>query len=702
MSSFFGGNNGFLPPRKKSTGLGSPIQNVVATTAPQSREAQPSVLRPPPAASVSEQLAFQKSQLAQGASGDHYGPKNMVTVQSYAPPAYAPAITRPPKLPNENPLIAQFANQQARTPEQEIQKVLARDAGLAISSDALAKVIPISRAMNGFGRLGRLGALKIPLLKETTEIVYKNALTPFSQILSWAKGLTTPASDAYVKSTVTTAVRAIDPEDTATLELFQKLVASAPAGVAKLDAASADALYKSILSAAVATYKARLTAAEALAARGINYARPGNEFDVVVIRDNSISKLNSLAGYASQARPLTAAQASLTRDNTAKTWAADALLGIDPTDADAVEGIKQLLSASLIAGSGMTVADAAAINGRITKRIQVTADARIAAIPGVSDAAEKAASSTAVAPTPAPAPAPVTSMPGVSTSLLTSSGAKILSPADLEAANRKLILENLPKWVPDQFGEVLMAFAEKRGSTKYGYSAETVASIGEELKAELKSRAELVVAALPTMSDEMLDLIVRVLDSGESERLKTISGQSTLVTKIAVYPFRKFYLDEKGIRDADKEAKRVAAEKAAAEKAAAEAAAKAAAEEAARKQAEADAAAKRAEEEATQRAQEEADRKQAEADAAAAAADAAAEEAKKKAEEEAAAKDEEITSGGAQALTMRNGDSAQPEGMSSTTKVLLTVGAVLGVVYLYSKRQQSLSAAPMLLEDLDD
>ena len=174
--------------------------------------------------------------------------------------------------------------------------MLARDAGLAISSDALAKVIPISRAMSG---LGRLGALKIPLLKETTEIVYKNALTPFSQILSWAKGLTTPASDAYLKSTVTTAVRAIDPEDTATLGLFQKLVVSAPAGVAKLDVASADALYKSILSAAVATYKARLTAAEALAARGINYARPGNEFDAIVIRDNSISKLNSLAGYAS-------------------------------------------------------------------------------------------------------------------------------------------------------------------------------------------------------------------------------------------------------------------------------------------------------------------------------------------------------------------------------------------------------------------
>jgi hypothetical protein len=699
MSSFFGGNNGFLPPRKKSTGLGSPIQNVVATTAPQSREAQPSVLRPPPAASVSEQLAFQKSQLAQGASGDHYGPKNMVTVQSYAPPAYAPAITRPPKLPNENPLISQFANQQARTPEQEIQKVLARDAGLAISSDALAKVIPISRAMSG---LGRLGALKIPLLKETTEIVYKNALTPFSQILSWAKGLTTPASDAYLKSTVTTAVRAIDPEDTATLGLFQKLVVSAPAGVAKLDVASADALYKSILSAAVATYKARLTAAEALAARGINYARPGNEFDVVVIRDNSISKLNSLAGYASQARPLTAAQASLTRDNTAKTWAADALLGIDPTDADAVEGIKQLLSAALIAGSGMTVADAAAINGRITKRIQVTADARIAAIPGVSDAAEKAASSTAVAPTPAPAPAPVTSMPGVSTSLLTSSGAKILSPADLEAANRKLILENLPKWVPDQFGEVLMAFAEKRGSAGYGYSAETVASVGEELKAELKRRAEMVLAALPTMSDEMLDLIVRVLDSGESATLKTADGKSTLVTKIAVYPFRKLYVEEKGIRDADKETKRLAAERAAAERAAAEAAAKAAAEEAARKQAAADAAAKRAEEEASRKAQEEADRKQAEADAAAAAADAAAEEARKKAEAEAAAKEEEITSGGAKALIMRTGDSAQPEGMSSTTKVLLTVGAVLGVVYLYSKRQQSLSAAPMLLEDLDD
>lgn len=112
------------------------------------RSDAPSPRAPPPAKgsvakpttqSVSEQVAMQQSTSAtvaraavKDSTGGTYSPGQKVAVRSYVPPPSTPAITQPPKQPNESAQVKILANQIPQTQAQAIQKVLASDAGIAM------------------------------------------------------------------------------------------------------------------------------------------------------------------------------------------------------------------------------------------------------------------------------------------------------------------------------------------------------------------------------------------------------------------------------------------------------------------------------------------------------------------------------------------------------------------------------------------
>lgn len=99
-----------------------------------------SVAKPAPL-SVSEQMEAQRKAAARAAAqvvvppgqADVYGRPAQVTVQSYAPPQHTPEVTQPPQQPNAQHAVSVQARQIPQTPQQVIQKTLAKDAGIATS-----------------------------------------------------------------------------------------------------------------------------------------------------------------------------------------------------------------------------------------------------------------------------------------------------------------------------------------------------------------------------------------------------------------------------------------------------------------------------------------------------------------------------------------------------------------------------------------
>jgi regulator of protease activity HflC (stomatin/prohibitin superfamily) len=785
MSSFFGGNNGFLPPRKRSNGLGSPIQDVVATTAPQARDARPLAdLRAPQGPSVADQVAFQRSQLAKGASGDPYGSKNMVTVQSYAPPPNAPAVTRPFALPNENPLIRQFAEQTATTREQEIQKVLARDAGIAIPADALAKVIPITRAMNGLGRLGRLGQTPPGMLREVADYLKETAdgyvgIVRSKAIIDPAKQ---PATDteSTARIYVNYVAGGIDSDQTEALKALSVLAAALPVTGKKLTAADADALFGYVVAGITNSYLARQAIAKATTAAGFTVNNPPTLADSNTLAIRGKQGLIALRFYANAVRPFPATTDLRSRERTILGYAQRVSDGLSPTDAGSIEILNKLVAAALDTKVALPAVEVDGLQLALRKAIDTEKLARDARV---------AARTAAPAPTPTPAPAPAPS-PAPAPAPAPEPASKTKDTAVPEA---DFIREILPEMTPDQFGAVFAGVSngigfslvlkgeEKARAFSSGVSALLKEAVEKErmerldrftaglkkltldqlkqlirvmtatatekdrklvsegvipsgialrpfqqeineitrgrlfasipelpidefgmwyaglasgdlakkdpelavaIDAEYARRYENVKSSLANQPDSLIDLVVSVLDTQTPQAVEWSPGVKVVLTHVAAIPFQKLYREEKARRDAAKAAAAAAAEAAAAAAAAA-----------AQKQAEADAAAEAARTAAEAAA---AKQKQDEADAAAAAAAAAAQ----KAAEEAAAAEQ--TGGGDQPAIRRitTGDSAQPA-KSNVLPILLAVGAVVGVVYFVSKRQQTLSAAPLLLESFD-
>jgi len=116
----------------------------------------PGSISPSPSPSVSEQVALKQStsQTAAAATvpafsrgGAYSSNQPVVGVQSYVPPPGTPAITQPPKQPNESKTVQALANQIPQNPMQVMQKVLARDAGIAVPVPGPAPIIPMSPAL---------------------------------------------------------------------------------------------------------------------------------------------------------------------------------------------------------------------------------------------------------------------------------------------------------------------------------------------------------------------------------------------------------------------------------------------------------------------------------------------------------------------------------------------------------------------------
>lgn len=99
--------------------------------------------------SVSEEVSIKASTSATAArstvpnsKGDVFGKPAVVAVKSYAPPANTPAITQPAPLPNSSATVKALANQIPQTPAQVVQKVLARDAGIAVPVKGPPPIVP--------------------------------------------------------------------------------------------------------------------------------------------------------------------------------------------------------------------------------------------------------------------------------------------------------------------------------------------------------------------------------------------------------------------------------------------------------------------------------------------------------------------------------------------------------------------------------
>lgn len=132
-----------LPPRRKgqlgafSVGNGVPGSSGGFSIQSSARAPASGSKLSPQAVSEQVSVSQQSSRIAAGKTtpsgqADVFGTPAVVGVRPYAPAANTPAITLPAKQPDENLSVSRFANQIPQTPEQEIQKVLARDAGIAM------------------------------------------------------------------------------------------------------------------------------------------------------------------------------------------------------------------------------------------------------------------------------------------------------------------------------------------------------------------------------------------------------------------------------------------------------------------------------------------------------------------------------------------------------------------------------------------
>lgn len=142
-----------IPPRRPgslgaiSLGPGAQVFNVQpgtgssGTRAASDTPAPKGSVAPVPAKSVSEQVQELRVASAQKAAAvvkpsgqaDVYRNPPTAYVQSYAPPKGTPAVTAPPKQPNESAVVRALANQVPQTKAQAVQKVLAQQAGLAVA-----------------------------------------------------------------------------------------------------------------------------------------------------------------------------------------------------------------------------------------------------------------------------------------------------------------------------------------------------------------------------------------------------------------------------------------------------------------------------------------------------------------------------------------------------------------------------------------
>ena len=111
-----------------------------ASPAPREQRPEKGSVTAPTQQSISEQMAIQAraastvaGQALQNSSGGTYTPGQQVAVVGYSPAAGTPAITQPPRQPNESSTVTALAKQEPQTREQVIQQTLAADAGIAIS-----------------------------------------------------------------------------------------------------------------------------------------------------------------------------------------------------------------------------------------------------------------------------------------------------------------------------------------------------------------------------------------------------------------------------------------------------------------------------------------------------------------------------------------------------------------------------------------
>jgi chemotaxis protein histidine kinase CheA len=118
----------------------------------------PGSIAAPRTPSVSEQVALKQSTSQAAAAqtmpafsqGGTYSPSPTVGVRTFVPPPGTPAITQPAKQPNESATVKALANQIPQTPAQVVQKVLARDAGIAVPVKGPPAIIPANPPLPKF------------------------------------------------------------------------------------------------------------------------------------------------------------------------------------------------------------------------------------------------------------------------------------------------------------------------------------------------------------------------------------------------------------------------------------------------------------------------------------------------------------------------------------------------------------------------
>lgn len=138
-------------------------------------------LRPGPTLAVSDQVKMLQTSAAQDAAkkaapkgqADAFGPAPKVLVQSYAPPAGTPAITRPPVQPNENATTQALANQKPTNTAEAAQKALAQQ-GLAVPIATASQLVPAAPV-----------ASASPVVKLFAEITKSTGKSPWAALVEW-------------------------------------------------------------------------------------------------------------------------------------------------------------------------------------------------------------------------------------------------------------------------------------------------------------------------------------------------------------------------------------------------------------------------------------------------------------------------------------------------------------------------------------
>lgn len=134
----------------KASSAPAPVKNPVAPKGS---------VAPPVTPSVSEQVALKQSTSQAAAAktmpafsqgGTYSSNQAVVGVKGYVPPPGTPAITQPPALPNSSATVAALAKQIPQTPAQVIQKVLAKDAGIAVPVKGPPAIIPANPPLPKF------------------------------------------------------------------------------------------------------------------------------------------------------------------------------------------------------------------------------------------------------------------------------------------------------------------------------------------------------------------------------------------------------------------------------------------------------------------------------------------------------------------------------------------------------------------------